>query len=534
MSNWSATDECKARGQSEKGGGGGGGEDTHLSVVVLGASGDLAKKMVFPSLFALHWQGLLPKSFVVIGHARSALSDTQFKWKVSQDWAVSLPPGQHTAEWDHKEKEFLGRCFYHQGQYDQAESFADLDRMLREHQPEGVPHNRLWYLAIPPFLYADAIRSITEKGMSKTGWNRFVVEKPFGKDAESSAALSQELGQMLREEDIYRIDHYLGKEMVQNLLVLRFANQVFKPMWNRDHVANVRITLEENFGAEGRGGYFDEFGIIRDVMQNHLIQILALVAMEDPQSLTPIDVQAEKVKLLRSIPFIKAEDIIVGQYQAASPHQGDKEEGKEEKKGYTQDPSVPNKHSTTPTFAVAELRINNERWQGVPFILKCGKALDTRKAEVRIQFKTPKSSAFFGKDLPPNELVLRVQPDEAVYLKMITKNPGLKEETALTELDLTYKSRFEANGHPPHIPAAHERLILAVIRGDHRLFVGKEELAAAWDIFTPILHYLEKNRVKPIPYSYGSRGPKEADEFIRACGFRLTPGYQWPRLHTED
>lgn len=510
MSQHEQKDEKKAKG----------GGDGHLSLVVLGASGDLAKKMVFPALFALYKQDLLPKSLVVVGHARSELDDAEFKKKISEKF--SIDEDNKDAE-EKKRKEFLDRCVYHRGKYDEAESFADLDKLLQEYEEKaGDGANRLFYLAIPPSVYADAAKAIREKGLSKKGWNRFVLEKPFGRDAESSAELSRKLSKLFDEEEVYRIDHYLGKEMVQNLLVLRFANEVFEPVWNKDHIANVRITLEEDFGAEGRGGYFDEFGIIRDVMQNHLIQVLALVAMEPPKSLGASDIQDAKTKVLKSIAPIKPDDILIGQY-TASDDQGEK------KKGYTDDPSIPNKHSLTPTFAVTELRVNNDRWEGTPFIIKSGKALNDHKSEVRIQFKPSKLKDLFDEDLPPNELVLRVQPNEAVYLKMLTKKPGLTEEQALIELDLTYKSRFAAEGKAPRIPGAYERLVLDVIKGDHRLFVRDDELAAAWDIFTPILHHLEDQKVEPIPYAYGSRGPAEADEFIRARGFRLTPGYQWPK-----
>ncbi|ELR22078.1 glucose6-phosphate dehydrogenase, C-terminal domain containing protein [Acanthamoeba castellanii str. Neff] len=495
MSQHEQKDEKKAKG----------GGDGHLSLVVLGASGDLAKKMVFPALFALYKQDLLPKSLVVVGHARSELDDAEFKKKISEKF--SIDEDNKDAE-EKKRKEFLDRCVYHRGKYDEAESFADLDKLLQEYEEKaGDGANRLFYLAIPPSVYADAAKAIREKGLSKKGWNRFVLEKPFGRDAESSAELSRKLSKLFDEEEVYRIDHYLGKEMVQNLLVLRFANEVFEPVWNKDHIANVRITLEEDFGAEGRGGYFDEkeesvtltrgdddtrlqFGIIRDVMQNHLIQVLALVAMEPPKSLGASDIQDAKTKVLKSIAPIKPDDILIGQY-TASDDQGEK------KKGYTDDPSIPNKHSLTPTFAVTELRVNNDRWEGTPFIIKSGKALNDHKS--------------------------------AVYLKMLTKKPGLTEEQALIELDLTYKSRFAAEGKAPRIPGAYERLVLDVIKGDHRLFVRDDELAAAWDIFTPILHHLEDQKVEPIPYAYGSRGPAEADEFIRARGFRLTPGYQWPK-----
>jgi len=319
------------------------------------------------------------------------------------------------------------------------------------------------------------------------------------------------LGVLFTEEQLYRIDHYLGKEMVQNVMGLRFANSVFEPLWNRFYIKTVQITFKEDIGTQGRGGYFDEFGIIRDVMQNHLLQMFALIAMEPPVSLSAENVRDEKVKLLRSVPPISFNEVIIGQY-------GSSEDGKNI--SYLDDKTVP-KGSITPTFATAVLHINNSRWNGVPFIMKCGKALNERKAEVRIQFHPPASLLYASP--PPHELVLRVQPDEAVYLKMLGKKPGLADSLEQMELDLTYKDRFQ------HIslPDAYERLIYDVVRGDHNLFVRSDELEAAWKIFTPLLHHLEQNKVKPIIYPYGSRGPPSSDELIKNCGFVRTEGYTW-------
>jgi len=287
-------------------------------------------------------------------------------------------------------------------------------------------------------------------------------------------------------------------------------------VWNKDHIANVRISFEEKIGAEGRGGYFDEFGIIRDVMQNHMVQMLALLAMEPPASLGAEHIRDAKTALLKQTRPISKDEIVVGQYVAGNGHEG-----------YLEDPTVKNKESITPTFAVAIVHIDNPRWNGVPFIMKSGKGLDNTRTEIRIQFKQPEEGLF--PNLLPNEMVLRVSPEEAVYVKILIKKPGLTEEVVVTELDLTYKSRFEDQGHPPRIPGAYERLLLDVLHGDHRLFVRADELAAAWDVFTPVLKYLEECKVKPIPYEFGSRGPREADEFIAKYGFRLTPGYQWPK-----
>jgi len=346
--------------------------------------------------------------------------------------------------------------------------------------------------------------------MSKTGWTRVIVEKPFGRDSESFTVLSEQLSSLFEEEQIYRIDHYLGKEMVQNLMVLRFANLVFEPVWNRNYISSVVITFKEDIGTEGRGGYFDEFGILRDVMQNHLLQIFALTAMETPVSLSAEDIRDEKVKVLRSTKAIVKEDVVVGQF-------GPDASGKN--KGYLDDPTVP-KGSVCPTFATAVLHIENSRWKGVPFVLKCGKGLNERKTEIRIQFQ-PNTNAMYP-DAPRNELVLRVQPNEAVYMKFNSKEPGLSESIHQTELDLTYKQRFDAR-----LPDAYERLIYDVLRGDHNLFVRDDELEAAWKIFTPILHELEKSKVAPEIYPFGTRGPPSADKLIEKYGFVRSTDYVW-------
>jgi len=291
--------------------------------------------------------------------------------------------------------------------------------------------------------------------------------------------------------------------MVQNLMVLRFANLIFEPIWNRHYINNVKITFKEDIGTEGRGGYFDPFGIIRDVMQNHLMQLFALVTMELPVSLNSEDVRDEKVKVLRATDPIGLEDIVVGQFTRSI-------DGKKE--GYLDDTGVP-KDSITPTFAQAVMHINNPRWYGVPFIIKCGKGLEERKAEIRIQFKKVPHSLF--PTAHPNELVIRIQPNEAVYLNIINKVPGLSTDITNTDLDLSYKSKFQV----AYTPEAYERLILDAVRGDQNLFVRVDELAAAWRIFTPVLHGLEREKVQPILYPFGSRGPIEADQQALRVGW---------------
>jgi len=386
------------------------------------------------------------------------------------------------------------------------------------------PVNRVFYLATPPNVFESISKQVHANCMGKRGWNRIIIEKPFGKDLETSNQLSQALSALFTEDQIFRIDHYLGKEMVQNLMVLRFGNRFLSPAWNRESIATVTISFKEPFGTEGRGGYFDTFGIIRDVMQNHLMQILSLVAMEKPASIAAEDIRNEKVKVLRCMPAIKLQDVVLGQY-VGNPNATDAEE----KQGYLDDPGVP-KNSTTPTYALAVAWIKNERWDGVPFFLRCGKALNERKAEVRIQFRDVAGDIFSPGICKRNELVLRVQPNEAVYLKMMNKYPGAGINMEETELDLTYKSRYK----DLKLPDAYERLILEVFRGSQLNFVRSDELREAWRIFTPLLHEIDNAKVKPIQYQIKSRGPKEADDLIQKHGYVFTGTYKWtPPEHQQ-
>eukprot|EP00262_Sarcandra_glabra_P012784 TRINITY_DN336_c0_g1_i3.p1 TRINITY_DN336_c0_g1~~TRINITY_DN336_c0_g1_i3.p1 ORF type:complete len:523 (+),score=97.95 TRINITY_DN336_c0_g1_i3:266-1834(+) len=481
-----------------------------LSIVVLGASGDLAKKKTFPALFNLYQQGFLqPSEVYIFGYARTKISDDGLRDRIRGH----LGHGKGASS-EHTEdvSKFLQLVKYVSGSYDDAEGFQLLDKEISEHESaknsqEGSSR-RLFYLALPPSVYPSVCKMIRHYCMNRTdlgGWTRIVVEKPFGKDLNSAEELSAQLGELFSEHQIYRIDHYLGKELVQNLLVLRFANRFFLPLWNRDNIDNIQIVFREDFGTEGRGGYFDEYGIIRDIIQNHLLQVLCLVAMEKPVSLKPEHIRDEKVKVLQSVLPIAVEDVVLGQYE-----------------GYTEDPTVSD-NSNTPTFATVILRIHNERWEGVPFILKAGKALNSRKAEIRVQFKDVPGDIFKCKKQGRNEFVIRLQPSEAMYMKLTVKQPGLEMLTIQSELDLSYRQRYQGIT----IPEAYERLILDTIRGDQQHFVRRDELKAAWEIFTPLLHRIDEGEMKTLRYKMGSRGPVEADELLAKAGYVQTHGYIW-------
>lgn len=480
-----------------------------LTVFVVGASGDLAKKKTYPSLLSLYAAGYLPSSVIICGYARSKKTDEEFR----EGLRGKLKGDPATVS------KFLERCTYRSGQYDDAvrigEVFCEIGDM--ETSVGSPSSNRLFYFAIPPNLFVPIGRALKSSGMSQTGWNRFIIEKPFGRDLASFEDLNASIGGLLAERETFRIDHYIGKEMVQNLLVMRFANSTFEPLWNRNYIASVTVTFKEDIGTQGRGGYFDKYGIVRDVMQNHLMQILTMVAMEPPVRATGDYIRDEKVKVLQCIAPIKTGDCITGQYTGS---------GREE--GYTADAGVPD-DSLTPTFASLVLYVNNARWEGVPFIMRAGKALNERKSEVRIQFRSAPGARllFPGEDgLARNELVLRVQPDEAMYLKTLVKKPGLAGHPVVSELDLSYKTRFA--GKFAQLPDAYTRLILQVLRGDASAFVRDDELREAWRIFTPLLHAIDAGEIEPTLYRFGSRGPREADAFTRRLGYVYSgKAYSW-------
>lgn len=523
--------------------------------IVFGASGDLAKKKVYPTLWTLFKNKLLPRDTKIIGYARSERTIEQLKSDVFK--YVKLGDNEEEL-W----LTFWQQNSYIKGAYDNPEDFEKLNIFMNQlATSNGNIVNRLFYLALPPVVYAivselirkhcipdgPAIKSHDQKSnnqienghsngvstasrepssngikmspSSTGGWSRLIIEKPFGRDSETSAELSEHLSRLYTEDQIYRIDHYLGKEMVQNLMALRFGNRIFSKTWDRENISSVYITFKEPFGTYGRGGYFDSFGMIRDVMQNHLLQMLSLIAMERPVSNDPERIRDEKVKVLRCMPPIKREDIVLGQYVGNDQLIG--QEDKEAGQGYRDDPTVPD-DSITETYALAVLWVNNERWEGVPFFLRCGKALNERKAEVRIQYRDVPGDIFNGQ-LKRNELVMRVQPGEAVYLKMMTKQPGMSFDLDETELDLTYKKRYRN----AVLPDAYERLILDVFAGSQMHFVRSDELAEAWRIFTPVLKEIETFREAPLPYKFGSRGPKQADHLISKYGYKFYGTYKW-------
>jgi glucose-6-phosphate 1-dehydrogenase len=471
---------------------------TSLTIIVVGATGDLARRKLFPALFACFARGHLPADVRFVGLARTALTAEAFRQKLAEGLRCEeIEAGSCSLQ----AGEFLQRCHYIRCEYEDAAGYTAAAAQLL-HAEGGHRANRLIYLAVPPFVFGGAVRAMATSGFlprgAATPWTRLVIEKPFGRDRASYAELAAALAAVCDEEQLFRIDHYLGKEMVQNLLVLRFANSFFEPVWQRTCISHVHIAWSEKQGVAGRAGYFDQYGILRDVMQNHLMQMLSLIAMEPPASLAADAIRDQKVAVLRAIVPLERDDLVVGQYVAATGAA---------QRGYLQEEGVP-VSSITPTYAAAVVRVATPRWQGVPFLLTAGKGLCTARTEVRIHFRND-ATLFDGvtADIPchavTNELLIRVQPAEKLALRIISKVPGVGMQLGSTELDLSYREKYPTQ----RIADAYENLLLDVIRGDRSLFIRSDELAAAWDIFTPALQQLAAQQQPPLPYAIGSCGP---------------------------
>jgi len=486
-----------------------------LAIIVIGASGDLAKKKTYPSLLSLFDSHLLPDNVKIYGYARSSITHDELREKLRP----FLSKGGYSSE---VVEDFLSRCYYQAGtSYGDVNSWKGLNEILlaREKELENEEaqkvFNRLFYFAIPPNVFAETGEAIKTACMAPSGFSRMIVEKPFGRDLESCKEILGRLGKHFDETNLFRIDHYLGKEMVQNLLVLRFGNAMFEPLWNRDDIQCIFFTFKEPFGTDGRGGYFDQYGIIRDIIQNHLLQCMCLLMMECPTQLDGPEagekIRDEKVRVLEAMEEITIDNVFTGQYD-----------------GYKDDPTIKDKNTVCPTYALIRCFINNPRWQGVPIIFKAGKALNERKAEMRIQFKdAPAAEFLFSGECPRNELIMKLQPEEAIYLKSNIKTPGFSSEPIQSELEMNYDSRF-FNGGEEKNPDAYSRLILDVLRGRSAAFVRSDELIRSWEVFTPVLNQIQTDMLKPFPYKQGSRGPDAADKWVEEMsGYKRNNAYRY-------
>lgn len=482
-------------------------------IIIFGASGDLTKRKLLPSLFNLHKRKLLPSQFYCLGFARTEISEADFKNMVRS--SISLDSSKAPEE---DAKSFISRCFYISGDYDDEESYKTLSRKIDFlDEKYGTGENRIFYLSTPPTMANSIVATLCKSGLTSEGKTaksvRVIIEKPFGNDLESARKLDEELHKCISERQIYRIDHYLGKETVQNIMMLRFANSIFEPVWNNEYVDHVQITVAEKLGIEHRAGYYEKAGVLRDMFQNHMMQILSLVAMESPISFDADHVRDEKVKVLNSIRLFPLEGlgkwIIRGQYIQGFID-GQNVNAYREEKGVAPD-------SLTETFTAARMMIDNPRWRDVPFYLRSGKRLPKRVSQVAITFKKLHHSIFSpikGEDLPANVLLLNIQPDEGIGLTMVTKHPGPRLCMASLAMDFAYAEVFEEQP-----PDAYERLLLDAMLGDQTLFIRQDMMETAWSIFTPVLKVWEKEGARTL-YNYpaGTWGPKEANDIIRQDG----------------
>ena len=483
---------------------------------LFGATGDLAKRKLFPAFYSLYREGKLGERFAVVGLARRPRTEEQFRSDVYESIRefCRYKPDEGEA-W----RRFAEHFVYHSLDIGNLEGFRDLRALTEALEARfNVSGNRLFYLALAPELFGTVSRNLRDGGMlDSPGWHRLVIEKPFGYDYPSAKKLNEEIRQVFREEEVFRIDHYLGKEMVQNIEVIRFSNAFFEPLWNNRHIANVQITLSETVGVEERGAYYDKSGALRDMVQNHLLQMLTMIAMEPPSRLDPEDIRDEKVKVLRSIrPFRSPEDVrrhvVRGQYTAGTLKDKALKAYREEEKV---DPQ-----SQTETFFAARLFVDNFRWAGVPFYVRTGKRLPVKATEVVIEFKKVPDNVLFSnrQQLQPNLLVIRVNPMEGIYIKINAKKPGNEPIIQPVAMEFCQSCQVGIN-----TPEAYERLLHDAARGDSTYFTRWDELAAAWQFVDPIAAAWRENEGPLHFYPAGSWGPAEAGTLLAEDGFHWWP-----------
>jgi glucose-6-phosphate 1-dehydrogenase len=456
------------------------------AIVIFGASGDLTQRKLLPALYHLHLEGLLPARFGIVGYARSQMSDEEFRDRAREACDTFGRCDPNAEAW----REFEKHLHYVSGEFTDPGAMSELREHLEElDRTEGTEGRRFFYCAVPPEAYGDIVDRLDEEALHRD--SRIVVEKPFGSDLDSARDLNARLHRIFDESQIFRIDHYMGKETVQNILVFRFANALFEPLWNRRYVDHVELTVSEDIGIEGRGRFYERTGALRDMVQTHLFQVMTFLAMEPPAAFEPEELGDEKVKVLRAVRSIRAEDVVLGQYE-----------------GYTDEEGVA-ADSTVATFVALRLEIDNWRWAGVPFYLRTGKRLPRKVTEATVVFRGIPHQVFESAgagEAEPNELRMRLQPNEGVSLSFTVQRPGLGISLDRAELDFDYGQAFA----DVPLVEAYELLLLEAMHGDHTLFLRQGSVERAWELLEPL--FAEPPTVHR--YEPGSWGPAEADALI--------------------
>jgi glucose-6-phosphate 1-dehydrogenase len=478
------------------------------TVILFGASGDLAKRKVVPAMYDLANHQALGPQYAIVGFARTPMTDESFRSALGDAAKTMSEVGPIDPK---KWNDFAGNLQYHAGEYGNADDFSKLAKHLEElESSKKLCGNRLFYLSTPPEVYPQIVEQLGRSGLSKpctpNSWTRIIIEKPFGRDLASAKELNKIVLGVFDESQVYRIDHYLGKDTVQNLLVLRFGNGIFEPLWNRNYVDHVEITAAETLGVERRGGFYETAGALRDMIQSHVLQLTSLVAVEPPASFDATALRNEKLKVLQSIrPFdlgMVAQSVVRGQYAPGTVDT-------KSVPGYRQEQGV-NPKSRTETFVAMQVLIDNWRWAGVPFYLRTGKRLAKRSTEITIQFKKAPHIVFRDREIDPNRLVLNIQPDEGISISFGAKRPGPEMSIGNVNMNFSYKEGFGDGAH-----SAYATLISDCVRGDATLFDRGDSVEAAWALVDPILDVWSAAKTAALPqYSAGSWGPRESDQLL--------------------
>jgi glucose-6-phosphate 1-dehydrogenase len=478
------------------------------SVILFGASGDLAKRKVIPAMYDLAQHNSLGERYAIVGFARTPMTDETFRTTIGEAAKTISEVGPiDPAKWN----DFSSNLYYSAGEYGDLNSYAQLAKRLAEIDAEKkLGGNRLFYLSTPPEVYPDIVQQLGRAGLARptnpNSWVRIIIEKPFGRDLASARELNKIVLNVFEEKQVYRIDHYLGKDTVQNLLVLRFGNGIFEPLWNRNYVDHVQITAAETLGVERRGGFYETAGALRDMIQSHVLQLTSLTAVEPPASFDATAVRNEKLKVLQSIrPYdleMVAQSVVRGQYAPGAVN------GKK-LAGYRDEPGV-NPNSRTETFVAMKVLIDNWRWAGVPFYLRTGKRLAKRTTEIMIQFRCAPHIVFRKREVEPNRLVLNIQPDEGISVSFGAKRPGTEMSIGNVTMNFSYREAFGGASR-----SAYATLLNDCLRGDATLFDRGDSVEAAWALVDPILDVWSAAKTATVPmYPAGTWGPKESDQLL--------------------